>query len=492
MRLGQVFARLPSLNNLPSGAAGHAKPHLSLAISGVVSALELNARQWLMVAGVCLIFILTIMPLLYAIKALTEKMEKAEQELFAMDPGCPDSPKSGCSPRGRIRHKLGPDFKLAADARPNSPSSPEVRAGFQDDELNLAVAPRITEEAPAAGAPEARTATAPLGTRDAPAPEGTLEARSASGGSSQPWPPEDAWPGASPGVHRDSGASSPSSPVRSPEASTTIAEQQPEKLKRSHTSGKKRGAMFSSATSHMTRRLNDDDPKEADSSAGTDASSDGGDDDYTVNGGDIVDDMGISGMCLVCTRKQMRTVVLIAGQAFFLQALVLHHLAKSLQSQPFSQKSLPTIIVDAAIYLHFIVCVTDLPRSLFVARWFHQVHETWTETIVFGFIFIVDAFITPMAQLFIGALFLCTSVTVVDVIMNSCAVSYISTIDNMILTLRKSMNDLALDPDEFDDITFPVDPAIIKALNKALVVVPVLPVSFSLAMGFLGLKVFML
>jgi len=97
-----------------------------------------------------------------------------------------------------------------------------------------------------------------------------------------------------------------------------------------------------------------------------------------------------------------------------------------------------------------------------------------------------------MAQLFIGALFLCTSVTVVDVIMNSCAVSYISTIDNMILTLRKSMNDLALDPDEFDDITFPVDPAIIKALNKALVVVPVLPVSFSLAMGFLGLKVFML
>lgn len=501
MRLGQVFTRLPSLHlhaGTGAGAVGHAKPHLSLAVSAAVSALELGYRQWLMVAGVCLLFILTIMPLLHGIKAISEKLEKVEEEIWSKDSASLAGKKpSQSSSRGPVRlgtTKLELPASLAATPEATHRPSGQARVGFHDDELNLAVAPGASEEVPAHGAPSARTATAPLGTRDADdPPEGPA--------AGQPWlSDDDAWPG----------GRSPTSTARGEESTALdsdaagAADQQPQPpLRRSSTSpsqhhshGGGHGRHMFSVPGARGRLAENENQKDADasSSASGPESESGEENQYTVNGGDIVDDMGISGMCLVCNRKQMRTVLLVAGQAFFLQALILRHLAQSLQSRPLvsAPKVLPMVIVCAAIYLHFIVCVADLPRSLFVLRWFHQVHQTWTETIVFGFIFIVDALITPMAQLFIGALFLCTSVTVVDVIMNSCAVSYISTIDNMILALRKTMNDLALDPDEFDDITFPVDPALVKALNKALVVVPVLPVSFSLAMGFLGLKVFML
>jgi len=204
--------------------------------------------------------------------------------------------------------------------------------------------------------------------------------------------------------------------------------------------------------------------------------------------------MGISGMCLVCNETQMRTVVLVAGQAFVLQALILFYIAAALKSKPnFSaEKALPVSIVYAAIYLQFIVVVKDLPRSMFVARWFHELHDTWMETNVFGFIFVVDAFVIPMAQLFIGALFLCTSVTIVDVLMNSFALSYISSIDNMILEMRKTLTDLSSDSDEYDDVKFPVNRGMIRALTTAIVIVPVIPVTFSFTMAYLGLKVFML
>jgi hypothetical protein len=215
---------------------------------------------------------------------------------------------------------------------------------------------------------------------------------------------------------------------------------------------------------------------------------------YIVDGKEIVQDFGISGLCLVSHgRKQMFVVVLLACQAFLIQGLILVFIARSLKPIPNQPlRALKNVIVDCAIYLQFINSVKDLPRSLFILRWFHQVHETWPETCVFGCVYITDAFVTPLLQLFIGSLFLCTSATVTDVILNSCAVAFISNIDNMMLEVRQQMHDLALFEENFDDVRFPVDTKLVNALGLTLCVVPIFPVAFSITIGHLGLVVFRL
>jgi len=217
---------------------------------------------------------------------------------------------------------------------------------------------------------------------------------------------------------------------------------------------------------------------------------DAGGDMYTVNGEAIVSDFGISGLCLVSKREDITTVILISAQSFFLQAMILFYITHLLKPHAkVGANSLPTVLVDAAIYLHFISCVGYLPRSIFVLKHFREVHTETLEFVVIGFVFIVDAFVTPLFQLFIGALFLCTSVTVADVIMNACAVAYVAKIDNLILEVRKAMNELGLQPEAYDDIHIPVNVNLIRKLNTVLCVVPLLPFTFSCIMGYLGLRV---
>jgi len=115
--------------------------------------------------------------------------------------------------------------------------------------------------------------------------------------------------------------------------------------------------------------------------------------------------------------------------------------------------------------------------------------QPW-HTLTFGIIYCVDAFVTPMAQLIIGALFLCTSASVGDVIMNSCAIAYISSIDNMILEVKKQMDELADRCEDYAVVQFPVNKDIIDVVQMTFVVVPVYPMAFSCCMAYLGLRVF--
>lgn len=239
-----------------------------------------------------------------------------------------------------------------------------------------------------------------------------------------------------------------------------------------------------------------------------------GGDCYKVDGDDLVEDMGISGLCLVSPANDLSVVILIALQSFFLQGVILYYIAAQLEPHPKynHDKGLPSIIVNSAIYVHFINCVRDMPRSIFALRCFrspesHDVEteeekgeiidnvfedDQPTETFAFLIIFIVDAFVTPLAQLFIGALFLCTSATVADVIMNSCAIAYISQIDNMILQVRGALNELALKTADYPSLAIPVNKSVLKVLNLTFVVLPIYPFAFSCLMGYLGLRVFRL
>lgn len=227
---------------------------------------------------------------------------------------------------------------------------------------------------------------------------------------------------------------------------------------------------------------------------------DGGEDEHLVDcqvgGEDMVSDMGISGLCLVTCEDNLSTVMCIACQAFFLQFIILFYIGASLEPHPNfnKQKNLPDAIIVAAIYVHFLNCVRDIPRSMFATRSFRHnfKNDTFMHTWTFGLVFAIDAFITPLAQLFIGALFLCTSATVAEVIMNACAVAYISEIDNMILEVRKQMEALVGRDEEYDEVTIPVDKRVIGIINACFVTVPLIPLAFSVCMGYVGLHVFRL
>jgi hypothetical protein len=240
---------------------------------------------------------------------------------------------------------------------------------------------------------------------------------------------------------------------------------------------------------HAHRRPSGESPRSSES--GTDGSA-GGPGMIEMTGDELVDSFGISGLCLVSRTRDIFMVVVIACQAFFLQFIILFYIATMLTPRPDGLRRPKTVIVDAAIYLHFLNCVRDMPRAIFAFRAFRStfVDDKPWHTLAFGIIYCVDAFVTPIAQLIIGALFLCTSATVGDVIMNSCAVAYISTIDNMILEVRKQMDELADRSEDHPVVKFPVNTDIIDVVQMTFVVVPVYPMAFSCCMAYLGLRVF--
>lgn len=207
-------------------------------------------------------------------------------------------------------------------------------------------------------------------------------------------------------------------------------------------------------------------------------------------------DMGVSGMALAADSADARHVLLIACQAFCLQAMILWYIYKTLLPRPNPDvpKDLPLPLVVAAIYLHFVMCVRDLPQSMLLLR---QFTTGWSpQKLVFGTIFVTDALVVPLTQLFVGALFLCTSMTVADVILNACAVNFISTIDNTILEVYRALNELIDDEDDSSDkgaqIELHVRPNLIRLMNWTGCIIPIVPGLFSLVMAHIGLDIWKL
>merc|ERR1740138_792049 len=139
------------------------------------------------------------------------------------------------------------------------------------------------------------------------------------------------------------------------------------------------------------------------------------------------------------------------------------------------------IILFAAVHLHFLSCFGDIPFSLNILLRIRDIHDTPKELVIAAPIFFIDALVTPMLQLVIGALFVCTSGCAVDVLMNSCAVAFISNIDNWILTLLRHMKILSGVLEEVT-VHVPYNAGFSKFMERTVVIFPIVPVVFTASM----------
>jgi len=233
---------------------------------------------------------------------------------------------------------------------------------------------------------------------------------------------------------------------------------------------------------------------------------------FKLNSDELVDSMGLSGMALlemdgvagVSGLPLMQVLPLTAIQAWFLQFCILWFMAHRvirLSYVPPVEKELPYAIIFAAIYLHFINCVSGLPFACTIVRHIHELHHKRLHLMVALTCFLVDGLIVPITSLVVGALYLCTSATVSDVILNSCAVAFIGNIDNWILTLIGKINQGTGETmdDEFkrtktkqaDSMTvyIPVNQPLMKAMAWGFCMVPVVPSCFAALIAHIGTHV---
>lgn len=215
----------------------------------------------------------------------------------------------------------------------------------------------------------------------------------------------------------------------------------------------------------------------------------------------LVEDMGVSGMAMLDLSKPsgvnglqlIYMLPIVAIQACVLQGVILYHMALMLRPRDV-EKTLPRGILFAAIYLHFINCVVSMPFCLAVLRIFHNLHRSYAHLVVAGSCFVVDAFVIPIFNLVIGALYLCTSRRVEDLILNSCAVAFISNIDNWILALNDKINGMVGSADNDlsafkEKFIVPVPVSALRVVNWSLCVIPIVPLSFSFFIVHLGFDV---
>merc|ERR1719282_440379 len=125
-----------------------------------------------------------------------------------------------------------------------------------------------------------------------------------------------------------------------------------------------------------------------------------------------------------------------------------------------------------------------------VLRNIHQFHDDLIDLLLCGPIFAMDGVIIPIFSLVIGSLYLCTSQTIGDVILNSCAVAFVGDIDNFILEMNNRMNSMAGVEDAIQDKLYvPVNLKLIKYLNWLMCVVPIVPCICSYALIHIGVSI---
>jgi hypothetical protein len=167
---------------------------------------------------------------------------------------------------------------------------------------------------------------------------------------------------------------------------------------------------------------------------------------------ELVERCGISGFSVLpgnaysgISRISYRVAVpIICLQASVLQVGLLSFLITQLVPQQISNRPhLPVFIVFIAIYLHFLKCVQELPFVWQIFQHIHDFHQDTTDLFIFGGVLILDAFIVPLLSLILGALYLCASRSIGDIILNACAVAFIHEVDNWILDLLHRVNWIA-------------------------------------------------
>jgi hypothetical protein len=220
---------------------------------------------------------------------------------------------------------------------------------------------------------------------------------------------------------------------------------------------------------------------------------------FAIESGQLVEEMGLSGMCVLSPKVMSGisglplsvTLPALSLQAWLLQGIILYYMTTVLTPREDAdvKKTLPTLIIFAAVYLHFLQCVRNFPYSISVLGYLFQFHETLHDRVVAVPIFLVDAIFIPIGSLIIGALYLCTSRTVADVILNSCAVAFTGEIDDWILTLNARLNALGRKEHGSVTIYMPIPKSNVMMTQWLLSMVPVVPSIFALSALYVGIDV---
>lgn len=218
----------------------------------------------------------------------------------------------------------------------------------------------------------------------------------------------------------------------------------------------------------------------------------------TLSTDELIDEVGLSGMsilpadetCGISKMKNKYIVPLIAVQAACLQVGMLHFLATQLVPRGelhLRFHELPTSIVFIAIYLHFLNCTQEIPYSWQIFQHFHDFHDKNSDLIVMGGVLILDAFVVPLLSFSLGALYLCTSRTISDVILNAVAVAFVHEIDNWILALNTRANFVA-GKVLGHTVHIPINKKAMRKFSWTMIYVPVVPCLASAWFLFVGFR----
>lgn len=207
---------------------------------------------------------------------------------------------------------------------------------------------------------------------------------------------------------------------------------------------------------------------------------------------ELVEVLGISALCCFNTKgTELFKLLAISAQGFALQIIVLYFLARQLnpRDDPDEPKAVSRVIIGVAVYLHLINCAKDIPFGLTTLYHFNELKDTVYERLIAGPCLFIDCVLVPIATVVIGALYLCTSQSVSDVITNSCGVAFITSIDNWILGINVTISRLS--GDESGDARLHIPHAGWRAhtVNWVMVYIPFVPAILSYAIMYLGLDV---
>lgn len=211
---------------------------------------------------------------------------------------------------------------------------------------------------------------------------------------------------------------------------------------------------------------------------------------FEISSNDLIDSMGVSGLCVLdfsgtggLTGLPLSiTLPMIELQSFLLQGTILYYMANVVRDNMHDEdivREVPQAVLFVAIYLHFLNCISNVPLAVAVAGQMHVRHEGRVLFLIEAYLlWCLDAVVVPMLTLVIGALYLCTSTSVADVVLSACAVAFVGNVDNYILNMNAMLNKMAARKCEVI-IQLPCSTAWLKWADYLLIIVPVVPATFT-------------
>lgn len=122
--------------------------------------------------------------------------------------------------------------------------------------------------------------------------------------------------------------------------------------------------------------------------------------------------------------------IFLLSTLWFLQTVLLQYLYTAIEPFEEDEEHPPTLLVAVAIYVHVISCFSEFSVGLKVIGVTSCMHQAICRTGVVIF----DVFVISCTQAVVGGLFIYSSKSVADVVLNSVGVSFISSIDDTIVT----------------------------------------------------------